>query len=55
MYKLILPIRYLFKRRISYLAVLAVALSVFIAFVVLTVLHGLVADFKRKTHEFVGD
>jgi lipoprotein-releasing system permease protein len=55
MYKLILPIRYLLKRRISYLAVLAVALSVFIAFVVLTVLHGLVADFKRKTHDFVGD
>jgi len=55
MYKLILPIRYLVRRRISYLAVLAVALSVFIAFVVLTVLHGLVADFKRKTHEFVGD
>ena len=55
MYRLILPMRYLLKRRISYLAVLAVALSVFIAFVVLTVLHGLVADFKRKTHDFVGD
>lgn len=55
MHKLILPIRYLLKRRISYLAVLAVALSVFIAFVVLTVLHGLVSDFKHKTHEFVGD
>lgn len=55
MYKLILPIRYLLKRRISYLAVLAVALSVFMAFVVLTVLHGLVADFKDRTHDFVGD
>ena len=55
MYKITLPLRYLIKRRITYLAVLAVALSVFIACVVLTVMHGLVDDFKHKNHRFVGD
>lgn len=55
MYKIILAIRYLFKRRISWLAVGAVALCVFMIVVVMTVLSGLVIDFKNKNHRFVGD
>ena len=55
MYKIILAIRYLVKRRITYLAVLAVALCVFIVVVVMTVMTGLVTDFKQKNHSFVGD
>lgn len=55
MYKLILAIRYLLKRRIAYFAVLAVALCVFIVVVVMTVMSGLVSDFKRKNHDLVGD
>ncbi|MHC4461137.1 MAG: ABC transporter permease [Planctomycetota bacterium] len=43
------------KRRITYFAVLAVALCVFTAVVVMTVLAGLVTDFKQKNHSFVGD
>jgi ABC-type lipoprotein release transport system permease subunit len=55
MYKIILAIRYLIKRRITYFAVLAVALCVFIVVVVMTVLTGLVSDFKQKNHQFTGD
>ena len=55
MYKLILAIRYLIKRRITYFALLAVALCVFIVVVVMTVMTGLVSDFKQKNHDFVGD
>jgi ABC-type lipoprotein release transport system permease subunit len=55
MYKVILPFRYLFKKRISYLALVAVALCVFIVVVVMTVMTGLVRDFKQKNHNFVGD
>jgi len=55
MYKIILPFRYLFKKRISYLALVAVALCVFTVFVVMTVMTGLVNDFKQKNHSFVGD
>ena len=55
MYKVILALRYLLKRRITYFAVLAVALCVFIVVVVMTVMTGLVSDFKRKNHDFVGD
>jgi ABC-type lipoprotein release transport system permease subunit len=55
MYKIILAIRYLLKRRISYFAVLAVALCVFIVVVVMTVMTGLVIDFKQKNHQFTGD
>ena len=55
MYKIILAFRYLIKRRITYLAVLAVAICVFIVVVVMTVLTGLVIDFKQKNHSFVGD
>jgi len=55
MYKLILATRYLIKRRITYFAVLAVALCVFIVVVVMTVMTGLVGGFKEKNHSFVGD
>jgi len=55
MYKVILAIRYLIKRRITYLAVAAVALCVFIVVVVMTVMTGLVTDFKQKNHRFAGD
>jgi lipoprotein-releasing system permease protein len=55
MYKIILPFRYLFKKPISYLAFWAVALCVFIVVVVMTVMTGLVTDFKQKNHQFVGD
>ncbi len=54
-YKLILPIRYLFKKRISYLALLSVALCVFVVVIVMSVMTGLVADFKQRNHDFVGD
>ncbi len=55
MYKLTLIIRYLLKRRITHFAVLTVALCVFIVVVVMTVMNGLVEEFKQKNHEFVGD
>jgi len=55
MYKIILASRYLLKRRITYFAVLAVGLCVFIVVIVMTVMTGLVRDFKQKNHDFVGD
>jgi len=55
MYKLTLIIRYLLKRRITHFAILAVALCVFIVVVVMTIMTGLVEDFKQKNHRFVGD
>ncbi|MBN1392709.1 MAG: FtsX-like permease family protein [Sedimentisphaerales bacterium] len=55
MYKLILAFRYLFKRRVSYFALIAVALCVFIVVVVMTVITGLVRDFKTKNHKWSGD
>ncbi len=55
MYKLTLIIRYLLKRRITHFAIAAVALCVFIVVVVMTVMSGLVGEFKQKNHEFVGD
>ena len=55
MYKLTLIIRYLLKRRITHFAIAAVALCVFIVVVVMTVMAGLVGDFKQKNHDFVGD
>lgn len=55
MYKWILAIRYLVHRKITYLAILVVALCVFVVFVVMTVMNGLVGQFKEKTHRFVGD
>ncbi len=55
MYKIVLAVRYFLKRRITHFAVLAVALCVFIVVVVMTVMTGLVSDFKQKNHDFVGD
>ncbi len=55
MYKILLAFRYLLKRRITYFAVLAVALCVFIVVVVMTVMTGLVNDFEQKNHRLVGD
>ncbi len=55
MYKIVLASRYLVKRRITYFAVLAVALCVFIVVVVMTVMTGLVGGFKQKNHSFTGD
>ena len=55
MYKIILATRYLLKRRITYLAVLAVWICVSIVVIVMTVMTGLVSDFKQKNHRFVGD
>ena len=55
MYKVMLPIRYFLKRRITLLAVVAVALCVFIVVVVMTIMGGLVNDFREKNHQFVGD
>jgi lipoprotein-releasing system permease protein len=55
MYKVILAIRYLVRRRISYFSVAATALCVFVVFVVITVLSGLTAEFKRNMHRAVGD
>ena len=54
-YKIVLPMRYLIRRRISWLACSAVALCVFIVVVVMTVMAGLVNDFKQKNHRLVGD
>lgn len=55
MYKIILATRYLLKRRITYLAVTAVALCVFVVVVVMTVMAGLVRDYKLNNHNWVGD
>ena len=55
MYKLTLIWRYLLKRRITHFAMLAVALCVFIVVVVMTVMSGLVGEFKQKNHAYVGD
>jgi lipoprotein-releasing system permease protein len=55
MYKLKLIARYLLKRRITHFAILAVALCVFIVVVVMTIMSGLVEDFKQKNHAFVAD
>lgn len=43
------------KRPISWLAVVAVALCVFIVIIVMTVMNGLVREFKFKNHAYVGD
>lgn len=39
----------------TYLAVIAVAICVFTVVVVMTVMNGLVTDFVKKNHAFVGD
>ena len=51
----ILAWRYFFKRPISILAVVAVALCVFIVIVVMTVMNGLLGDFREKNHAYAGD
>ena len=55
MYKWILAWRYFRKRPITILAVAAVALCVFIVVVVMTVMNGLVREFREKNHRYVGD
>jgi len=55
MYKLVLAFRYMFKRRISYIAFVSLSLCVFIVVVVMTVMAGLVSDFRDKNHSFTGD
>ncbi|MHC5082819.1 MAG: ABC transporter permease [Planctomycetota bacterium] len=55
MMKWYLAWRYFIKRPISILAVVAVALCVFIVIVVMTVMNGLVTDFKEKNHAYAGD
>jgi lipoprotein-releasing system permease protein len=55
MHEVILAVRYLLRRRITYFAVLAVTLCVFIVAVVMTVMTGLLDEFKQKNHSFVGD
>ena len=55
MYQWILPTRYILKRRITLLAIAAVALCVFIVVVVMTVMNGLVEEFRGKNHRFIGD
>ena len=55
MFKIKLALKYMIRKPISWLAVLAVAVSVFIAVVVMTVMHGLVVDFTQKNHRLVGD
>lgn len=55
MYKPLLAIRYLLRRRITILAILSVTVCVFMVVVVMTVMNGLVEDFERKNHEFFGD
>lgn len=50
-----LAIRFFLHRPSSWLAVPAVALCVFIVIVVLTVMNGLLTEFKEKNHAYVGD
>jgi len=52
---ILLPLRYFFRRPITYIAAVAVALCVFIVVVVMSVMNGLVGEFKVKNHNFVGD
>jgi lipoprotein-releasing system permease protein len=55
MYKIILAFRYLLKRRISYFALFAVALCVFVMLVVMTVMNNLTSEFKEKVHRITAD
>lgn len=50
-----LAIRYFFRRPMSWLASAAVALCAFIVMVVMTVMGGLVDEFRQKNHRYVGD
>jgi lipoprotein-releasing system permease protein len=55
MYGLILATRYFLRRRMAYAAAAAVAVCVFMVVVVMTVMTGLVGDFKDKNHRWTGD
>lgn len=55
MYKLTLAFKYFLKRKITYFALFAVTLCVFIVVVVMTVTTDLYGDFKEKNHHFAGD
>jgi lipoprotein-releasing system permease protein len=55
MYKITLAFKYFLKRKITYFAVIAVMLCVFIVVVVMTVMTDLYGDFKQKNHKFAGD
>lgn len=55
MIKLILAFRYFIKRPITWLAVVAVTLCVFIVLVVMTVMNGLVREFKQLNYNYAGD
>ena len=55
MYKITLAFKYFIKRKITYFAVLAVTLCVFIVAVVMTVTTDLYGDFIEKNHSFAGD
>ncbi len=50
-----IAVKYFKKRIISWLAVLTVAVSVFITLVVMTVMNGLAEEFKEKNHRMFGD
>lgn len=50
-----LAIRFFLHRPSSWLAAVAVALCVFIVIIVLTVMNGLLTEFKEKNHAYVGD
>ena len=55
MHKFTLAFKYFLKRKVTYFAILAVTLCVFIVTIVMTVMTGLVGDFKQKNHDFTGD
>ncbi len=55
MCKFLLAIRFLLRRRVSYFAVAATGLCVFVAFVVITGFSGVTARFKDYIHDCYGD
>lgn len=55
MYKLTLAVRYLLKRPITWIAVIAVAVCVFMVLVVLTIMTGLLTEFETSNHNWTGD
>lgn len=55
MYNVILPIKLFKSNRLTILAVMTVAVSVFIVIVVMTVMNGLTADFIKQNHGFYSD
>lgn len=50
-----LAARYFRRRLITAIATIAVGVSVFIVIVVMTIMNGLVIDFKQRNHAFFGD